>query len=142
RRYDINPPDPETQVLPVLGSREALFSFAQVVIDSRENARVVCPNPFYQIYEGAALLAGAQPYYVDAQAALNFGGDWSGVPADVWRETQLVFICSPGNPAGNVLSLDDWKTLFSLSDQFGFVIASDECYSEIYFDESDMPLGG
>jgi N-succinyldiaminopimelate aminotransferase len=141
-RYGINAPDPDTQVLPVLGSREALFSFTQVAINSSENAYVVCPNPFYQIYEGAALLAGARPYYIDAQAALNFGNDWSSVPADVWRNTQLLFVCSPGNPAGNVLGLDDWKTLFELSDKFGFVIAADECYSEIYFDESDKPLGG
>lgn len=142
RRYGIAAPDAETQVLPVLGSREALFSFAQVVIDARKEARVVCPNPFYQIYEGAALLAGAQPYYVDARPELNFGSDWSHVPDTVWKNTQLLFVCSPGNPAGNVLSLEDWKTLFALSDEYGFVIASDECYSEIYFDDERKPLGG
>ncbi len=142
RRYDMARPDPDTQVLPVLGSREALFSFAQVVVDPGAGATVVCPNPFYQIYEGAAVLAGARPYFINAQAELGFGYDWSSVPADVWRTTQLLFVCSPGNPAGNVMSLDDWRTLFSLSDEYGFAIASDECYSEIYFNEQDKPLGG
>jgi N-succinyldiaminopimelate aminotransferase len=141
RRYDIERPDPDTQVLPALGSREALFAFAQAVIDPGADALVVCPNPFYQIYEGAALLAGAQPYFINAQAELGFGYDWKAVPADVWRRTQLLFVCSPGNPAGNVMSLDDWKLLFSLSDEHGFAIAADECYSEIYFDESSKPLG-
>ena len=141
RRYGIARPDPDTQVLPALGSREALFAFAQTVIDPNADALVVCPNPFYQIYEGAALLAGAQPYFINAQAHLNFGYDWNAVPADVWRKTQLLFVCSPGNPAGNVMSLDEWKTLFSLSDEYGFVIAADECYSEIYFNENDKPLG-
>lgn len=141
RRYNINRPDPDTQVLPALGSREALFAFAQTIIDPDAGALVICPNPFYQIYEGAALLAGAQPYYINAQASLNFGYDWSSVPADVWRKTQLVFVCSPGNPAGNVMSLDEWTTLFSLSDEYGFAIAADECYSEIYFDEGNKPLG-
>jgi N-succinyldiaminopimelate aminotransferase len=142
RRYDIARPDPETQVLPALGSREALFAFAQTVVDPDTDALVVCPNPFYQIYEGAALLAGAQPYFVNAEAQLNFGYDWDAVPAEVWRKTQLLFVCSPGNPAGNVMSLETWKKLFSLSDEYGFVIASDECYSEIYFDETNKPLGG
>ncbi len=142
RRYRITPPDADTQVLPVLGSREALFSFAQVAIDAGREALVVCPNPFYQIYEGAALLAGAQPYYADARPELNFGCDWAGVPDAVWRKTQLLFVCSPGNPAGNVLDLEDWKTLFALSDKHGFVIASDECYSEIYFDDERKPMGG
>jgi N-succinyldiaminopimelate aminotransferase len=128
--------------LPALGSREALFAFAQTVVEPDTDALVVCPNPFYQIYEGAALLAGAQPYFVNAEARLNFGYDWDAVPADIWRKTQLLFVCSPGNPAGNVMSLDTWKKLFSLSDEHGFVIASDECYSEIYFDETKKPLGG
>lgn len=140
-RYGIDRPDPDTQILPVLGSREALFSFAQAVINPIANATVVCPNPFYQIYEGAALLAGAKPYFINSQAELGFGYDWASVPAQVWRDTQLLFVCSPGNPAGNILRLDDWRTLFALSDQFGFTIASDECYSEIYFDESKKPMG-
>ncbi|NYT37038.1 succinyldiaminopimelate transaminase [Allopusillimonas soli] len=140
-RHDIARPDPETQILPVQGSREALFSFAQAVIDPSAGAFVVCPNPFYQIYEGAALLAGAQPYYINSDPKLGFGYDWDAVPADVWRDTQLLYMCSPGNPAGNVLTLDDWRTLFALSDEHGFAIAADECYSEIYFHEDSKPLG-
>ena len=142
RRYNIPCPDPETQVLPALGSREALFAFGQVVLDSTKNGIVVCPNPFYQIYEGAALLGGATPYYVNSDTRQNFGCDWSTVPVDIWQRTQLLFVCSPGNPAGNVMSLAEWQTLFELSDRYGFVIASDECYSEIYLDESRPPMGG
>ncbi|MEI6836836.1 MAG: succinyldiaminopimelate transaminase [Alcaligenaceae bacterium] len=142
RRYNIPCPDPETQVLPALGSREALFAFGQVVLDSTKNGIVVCPNPFYQIYEGAALLGGATPYYVNSDAAQNFGCDWSTVPVDIWQRTQLLFVCSPGNPAGNVMSLAEWQTLFEFSDRYGFVIASDECYSEIYLDENRPPMGG
>ena len=142
KRYGIPCPDPETQVLPALGSREALFAFAQVVLDSAKNGIVVCPNPFYQIYEGAALLGGATPYYVNSDPTLNFGCDWSTVPAEIWARTQLLFVCSPGNPAGNVMTLAEWQTLFGLSDRYGFVIASDECYSEIYLDETNPPLGG
>ena len=141
RRYGISRPDPETQVLPALGSREALFSFAQAIVDGQREGYVVCPNPFYQIYEGAALLAGASPWFINADESRQFGYDWTGVPADVWAKTQLVYVCSPGNPAGNVLELSEWKTLFELSDTYGFVIAADECYSEIYFDESAPPLG-
>ncbi|NDY82049.1 succinyldiaminopimelate transaminase [Orrella sp. NBD-18] len=142
KRYGIPAPNPETEVLPALGSREALFAFAQVVIDSGKDGIVVCPNPFYQIYEGAALLAGATPYYVNSDPAQNFRCDWATVPADIWARTQLLFVCSPGNPAGNVMPLEDWKQLFELSDKYGFVIASDECYSEIYQDEKNPPLGG
>jgi N-succinyldiaminopimelate aminotransferase len=134
--------DAATQVLPVNGSREALFAFTQVVVDaSQEGARVICPNPFYQIYEGATLLAGAQPYYAPSDAARNFAVDWDSVPADVWEKTQLIFVCSPGNPTGAVMPLAEWEKLFALSDRYGFVIASDECYSEIYFDGTP-PLGG
>nr|WP_216293207.1 succinyldiaminopimelate transaminase [Delftia acidovorans]MCA1066748.1 LL-diaminopimelate aminotransferase [Delftia acidovorans] len=134
--------DAATQVLPVNGSREALFAFTQVVVDaSQDGARVICPNPFYQIYEGATLLAGAQPYYAPSDAARNFAVDWDSVPADVWENTQLIFVCSPGNPTGAVMPLAEWEKLFALSDRYGFVIASDECYSEIYFDGT-APLGG
>ncbi|CAJ49031.1 succinyldiaminopimelate transaminase [Bordetella avium] len=139
QRYSIPAPDADREVLPVLGSREALFAFTQAVVDPGADALVVCPNPFYQIYEGATLLAGATPFYVNADPARDFGCDWVAVPEAVWRRTQLVFVCSPGNPAGNVMSLEDWQVLFDLSDRYGFVIASDECYSEIYFDEA--PLG-
>ena len=133
--------DPARQVLPVNGSREALFAFAQCVADpSRPGGLVLCPNPFYQIYEGAALLAGAQVHYVASVPSRNFAVDWASVPAEVWARTQLVYVCSPGNPTGAVMPLDEWKQLFELSDRHGFVIASDECYSEIYFRE-EPPLG-
>ena len=141
RRYGLSV-DPATQILPVNGSREALFSLAQTIIDpSKPGATVVCPNPFYQIYEGAALLAGADIWFVPSDAARNFAVDWAGVPQAVWAKTQLIFVCSPGNPAGAVMSLAEWKLLFDLSDRHGFVIASDECYSEIYF-RDEPPLGG
>ena len=133
RRYSLPALDPATQVLPVNGSREALFAFAQTVIDpSGGNARVVSPNPFYQIYEGAALLAGASPVF------LNDGMDFDRID---WRGVQLVYTCSPANPTGRVMPLEKWQALFELSDRHGFVIASDECYSEIYFDEAKIPLG-
>jgi N-succinyldiaminopimelate aminotransferase len=141
RRYGLTQLDAKTQVLPVNGSREALFSFAQTVIDGTADGIVVCPNPFYQIYEGAALLAGATPHYVEQSPASGFRCDWAGVGDAVWARTQLLYVCSPGNPTGAVMSLDEWRTLFELSDRFGFAIASDECYSEIYFDESSPPLG-
>lgn len=141
RRYRI-PVNPATQVLPVNGSREALFAFAQTVVDpTRAGATVVCPNPFYQIYEGATLLAGATPYYAPSDPARNFAVDWDSVPEDVWQRTQLLFVCSPGNPTGAVMPLPEWEKLFALSDRYGFVIASDECYSEIYF-RDEPPLGG
>ena len=143
QRYAIPPLDIAQQILPVLGSREALFSLAQTVIDrTRERPVVISPNPFYQIYEGAALLAGAEPVYVNCMAENGFQPDWSTVTAEIWERTQLVYVCSPGNPTGAVMAQSDWDALFALSDQYGFVIASDECYSEIYFDESQPPLGG
>ncbi len=141
RRYGVSV-DPATQVLPVNGSREALFSFAQTVLDpSQPGATLAFPNPFYQIYEGAALLGGAQPYYVPSVSSRNFSVNWESVPEAVWRQTQLIFVCSPGNPTGAVMPLSEWKILFELSDRHGFVIASDECYSEIYF-RDEAPLGG
>ncbi|MBG9386882.1 succinyldiaminopimelate transaminase [Caenimonas aquaedulcis] len=133
--------DANTQMLPVNGSREALFAFAQTVIDGGKRPYVVCPNPFYQIYEGAAILAGAQPHYVANDPKRNFAADWDSVPAEVWVRTQLLFVCSPGNPTGAVMPLEEWQKLFELSDRHGFVIASDECYSEIYF-RDEAPLGG
>jgi N-succinyldiaminopimelate aminotransferase len=141
RRYGLTV-DAATQILPVNGSREALFALAQTVIDSSYSKPVVvCPNPFYQIYEGAALLAGADIHFVPSDTARNFAVDYSGVPDAVWAKTQLLFVCSPGNPAGAVMTLAEWKMLFDLSDRYGFVIASDECYSEIYF-RDEPPLGG
>ncbi|MCM2288945.1 MAG: succinyldiaminopimelate transaminase [Sulfuritalea sp.] len=143
RRYGVPTPDFATQVVPVNGSREALFAFAQTVIDRRNgSAKVVCPNPFYQIYEGAALLAGATPVYLNTLPHNDFAMDWDALPETVWRDVQLVYVCSPANPTGKVMDLAAWKALFELSDRFGFVIASDECYSEIYFDEAAPPLGG
>jgi N-succinyldiaminopimelate aminotransferase len=141
RRYGVKV-NPATEVLPVNGSREALFAFAQTVLDpTQPGAKLAFPNPFYQIYEGAALLGGAQPYYVPSVPARNFAVDWDSVPEDVWARTQLIFVCSPGNPTGAVMPLDEWRKLFELSDRHGFVIASDECYSEIYF-RDEPPLGG
>ncbi len=144
KRYGLTV-DASKQVLPVIGSREALFAFAQTVVQRQlpgtPQAIVVCPNPFYQIYEGAALLAGAEPYFVAADPARNFAQDWDAVPEAVWARTQLLFVCSPGNPTGAVMPLSEWKKLFELSDRHGFVIASDECYSEIYF-RDEPPLGG
>jgi N-succinyldiaminopimelate aminotransferase len=140
-RYGLMAVDANTQMLPVNGSREALFAFAQTVINAGKKPIVVCPNPFYQIYEGAALLAGAEPYYAPSDPARNFAVDWDSVPVEVWARTQLLFVCSPGNPTGAVMPLAEWKKLFELSDRHGFVIASDECYSEIYF-TGEPPLGG
>jgi N-succinyldiaminopimelate aminotransferase len=143
RRYHIDRIDPATQVLPVNGSREALFAFAQAVVDTtRERPAVVAPNPFYQIYEGAIILAGAQAHFLNLLAENRFAPDLTQLPQEVWRRTQLVYVCSPGNPTGSVMSLEQWQALFELSDRHGFVIASDECYSEIYFDEKHPPLGG
>ncbi len=141
QRYSIPQPDAKTQVLPVNGSREALFAFAQTIIDrTQPEAVVVCPNPFYQIYEGAAFLAGATPHFLNNLPEDNFALNFSQLAEDVWQRTQLIYVCSPGNPTGRVMPLSEWKTLFALSDCYGFVIASDECYSEIYFD-TDQPLG-
>ena len=144
RRYDIPALDASTQILPVNGSREALFALAQTIIDPSANQYgkpiVLCPNPFYQIYEGAAYLAGAEPYFANADPERNFAPDYKSIPDDIWKRVQLLYICSPGNPTGAVLTLADWKELFDLSDKYGFVIAADECYSEIYF-KSEAPLG-
>lgn len=139
RRHGLEQLDPASQVLPINGSREALFAIAQVVVDRSRSGYVLMPNPFYQIYEGAALLAGARPYYVAQQAERGFDCDWQAVPQAVWRETQLLYVCSPGNPTGRVIDLAQWRQLFELSDRYGFVIASDECYSEIWLDQP--PLG-
>lgn len=148
RRYGLKI-DPATQLLPVNGSREALFALAQTVIDPTQHRdvggpAVVSPNPFYQIYEGAALLSGARVVFANSDPARNFAADWSSISEDTWATTQLLFVCSPGNPTGAVMPLAEWERLFALSDRYGFVIASDECYSEIYFREGAdaAPLGG
>jgi len=146
KRYNIPALSPEKAILPVNGSREALFAFAHAIIDTtKNNPVVISPNPFYQIYEGAAFLAGATPYFLNtlphADANQNHVMDFTSVPEDVLARTQLAYICSPGNPSGKVMSLAQWKNVFELSDKYGFVIAADECYSEIYFDEVHPPLG-
>ena len=142
RRYSLDLINPQTQVLPVNGSREALFSFAQAIVNpTNRDAIVVCPNPFYQIYEGAAILAGSTPHFINTLAQNNFAHDFDQLPKAVWQRIELIYVCSPGNPTGAVITLEEWKKLFALSDQHGFVIASDECYSEIFFDEQKPPIG-
>lgn len=142
RRYQGVELNPDTEVLPVLGSREALFSFVQALLNPVSDGLkpvVVSPNPFYQIYEGAALLGGGEIRFANCPAP-SFKPDWRSIGENLWRRTQLVFVCSPNNPSGSVLQLDDWKELFDLQDKYGFTIASDECYSEIYFD-GEKPIG-
>jgi N-succinyldiaminopimelate aminotransferase len=142
QRYGLKAIDPGSQIVPTNGSKEALFAFAQTVIDATQpGAAVVCPNPFYQVYEGAALLAGATPYFLNGDPEAGYAFDFNQVPEDIWRRTQLVYVCSPDNPTGHVMSLAEWERLFELSDRYGFVIGSDECYSEIYFDDANPPLG-
>ncbi len=144
RRFQIpaDAVDPETQVLPVNGTREALFSFAQCLIDtSNVSPVVIMPNPFYQIYEGAALLAGAEPYFLNALEDSDYLPDFDAVPEAIWQRCQLIYICSPGNPTGSVIDQAGHEKLLNLAEQYDFVIASDECYSELYDDESNPPPG-
>lgn len=146
KRFKLTQINPDTQIIPVMGTREALFSFVQAAIDpnpigiSHDKPLVVMPNPFYQIYEGATLLAGAEPYFVACNADNDFKGDYRSVPSEIWQRTQLVFVCSPNNPTGAVFSEADWQALIELSDQYDFIIASDECYSELYFDKPPVGL--
>lgn len=133
--------DPEKHILPVNGTREALFAFAQVVVDRSQKPLVVSPNPFYQIYEGAAFLAGAEPYFLPCTADNDFLPDYAAVPAEVWQRCQLLYVCSPGNPTGAVTDLQTWQQLIELAEEHDFIIAADECYSELYFDESAPPPG-
>ena len=144
QRYQLAAIDPEAEIIPVNGSREALFAFAQTIInrETSEQPVVVCSNPFYQIYEGAALLSGAKPYFLNSLAEQDFTLNYQQLPQAIWERTQLIYVCSPNNPTGRVMTLGEWEQLFELSDRYGFVIASDECYSEIYFDEQSPPLGG
>lgn len=129
------------QILPVNGTREALFAFAQTVIDPTKKAKVLMPNPFYQIYEGAALLAGAEPFYLPCTQANDFNPDFDAVEAVTWDACQLIYLCSPANPTGAVVSAKQIKQLLALAEQHDFIIASDECYSEIYLDEANPPVG-
>jgi N-succinyldiaminopimelate aminotransferase len=140
QRYQLPTLDPDTQLLPVNGSREALFSFVQACINPHDKALVVVPNPGYQIYEGAALLAGAQLRYLATTAGNQWRMPWNDLSADDWARVKLVFVCSPGNPSGHVMSLAEWQELFALSDRHGFIIAADECYSELYT-PGHPPLG-
>lgn len=141
RRFTLpaNSVNPETMVLPVNGTREALFAFVQAVIDPREQPLVLMPNPFYQIYEGAALLAGAEPYFLNTTASTQYLPDLEAVPRNVWERCQILFLCSPGNPTGAVMSRDYLARALALAEQYDFVIAADECYSELYFDERSPP---
>lgn len=143
RRYDGLSLNPDNEILPVLGSREALFSFIQTVLNPASDGPkpvVISPNPFYQIYEGATILGGGEIHFANCPAP-SFNPDWSSLPEDVWQRTKVLIVCSPNNPSGSVLQLEDWKEVFDLQDKYGFVIASDECYSEIYFDDN-KPIGG
>ena len=133
--------DPDRHVIPVNGTREALFAFAQAVVERKSGASVVMPNPFYQIYEGAALLAGAEPVYLPCTEETGFIPDFDAVPVSVWKDCQLIYLCSPGNPTGAVIEVEQIKQLLKLAEKFDFIIASDECYSEIYFDEHNPPVG-
>jgi N-succinyldiaminopimelate aminotransferase len=133
--------DPARHVLPVNGTREALFAFTQTVVERSVDGLVVSPNPFYQIYEGAALLAGAQPHYLPCLEQHGFNPDFTAVSDDIWRRCQILFLCSPGNPTGALVPLETLKQLIALADKFDFVIAADECYSELYFDEANPPAG-
>ena len=143
RRFKLpdNSIDPDSMVLPVNGTREALFAFVQATVDRSKPAAVLMPNPFYQIYEGATLLAGAEPIYLNTTAATGYLPDLDSVKPEVWQRCQVLFLCSPGNPTGAVMSLDGFKRALELADRYDFVIASDECYSEIYLDETRPPIG-
>ncbi len=141
RRFGLAGLDPEAQVLPVNGTREAIFAFVQAALDRTRPARVAVPNPFYQIYEGATLLAGGEPLYLDCTAENGFRPNFDAVAADTWRQVQIVFVCSPGNPTGAVTPLAEFQKLIALADEHDFLIASDECYSELYLDEATPPPG-
>jgi len=141
RRFGLVGVDADSQVLPVNGTREALFAFAQAVVDRTKAPLVMTPNPFYQIYEGAALLAGAEPYFLNTTADTGFLPDFDAVPEDVWRRCQLLYLCSPGNPTGAVMDTPTLQRVIELAERHDFIVASDECYSEIYFDEAAPPPG-
>ncbi len=141
-RFHLQGVDSDNQILPVNGTREALFSFAQAIVDRRAaNPLVVSPNPFYQIYEGATFLSGAKPHFIPCENRLSGMPDFDSVPESIWRDCQLLFICTPGNPTGRVIPFETLQKLIALADEHDFIIASDECYSEIYFDESNPPIG-
>lgn len=140
-RFRLDRIDAESEILPVMGTREALFSFTQAAVDRSRKSLILMPAPFYQIYEGAAYLAGAEPHYLPCSAEKGFVPDYDAIPESIWAHTQLLFVCSPGNPTGAVTSRETLKKLIALADKHNFIIVSDECYSEIYFDEANPPVG-
>jgi N-succinyldiaminopimelate aminotransferase len=133
--------DPEQHILPVTGTREALFSFAQCFVNRNDDALILMPNPFYQIYEGAAFLSGATPYFYNTVKENNYYPDFDAIDEDIWKRCQIIYICTPGNPTGSVIAKQQLIKLIELSKKYDFIIASDECYSEIYFDENNPPPG-
>ena len=142
KRFDLQPVDAAAQVIPVNGTREAIFAFTQAAVDrTKSNPLVVCPNPFYQIYEGAAYLSGAQPHFLPCLEENGFNPDYAAVPASVWADCQILFVCTPGNPTGATLSFEQFKELIALADEHDFILASDECYSEIYVEGHAAPIG-
>ena len=142
RRFSLEHVDPVSQVIPVNGTREAIFAFTQAVVNRCQyRPLVVSPNPFYQIYEGAAYLSGAEPHFLPCLEENGFNPDYDAVPEEIWHRCQMLFVCTPGNPTGSTLKLEDFKKLIDLADQYDFVLASDECYSEIYVDGADAPMG-
>ena len=142
RRFSLANVDPVSQVIPVNGTREAIFAFTQAVVNRCQyRPLVVSPNPFYQIYEGAAYLSGAEPHFLPCLEQNGFNPDYDAVPEEIWHRCQMLFVCTPGNPSGSTLKLEDFKKLIDLADQYDFVLASDECYSEIYVDGADAPMG-
>ncbi len=141
QRFNLPTLNTDTQVLPVNGTREAIFSFTQAMVSAGPNALITSPNPFYQIYEGAAYLAGAEPHYLPCLEENKFKPDFDNVPSEIWQRTQILFICSPGNPTGAVITLDELQKLIKLADQYDFILASDECYSEVYVGNVSPPVG-
>lgn len=133
--------NPATEVLPVLGTREALFAIAQTILNPYEPSLVLCPNPFYQIYEGAALMMGSTPVYIPLTPDAEMTMDWESISGEAWQQVRLIYVCSPGNPTGSVISLEEWRYLFEKSDKYGFVIVADECYSELYRASGQPPVG-
>jgi N-succinyldiaminopimelate aminotransferase len=136
KRFSLDAVDPETQIIPLQGTREGLFAIAQALIEPKPGTTVVMPNPFYQIYEGAALLAGAEPYFANATRSTNYLADYASVPEHVWQNCQLLYLCTPGNPSGAVIDTDQMWQLIELADRYNFTIISDECYSELYLGDT------
>lgn len=142
QRFSLESIDSVSQVIPVNGTREAIFAFTQVAIDrTANNPLVLSPNPYYQIYQGATFLAGAEPYMLPCLESTGFNPDYDAVPDQVWDDCQLLYVCTPGNPTGATLDIDTFKQLIALADKHDFIIASDECYSEIWIEGQAAPVG-